>query len=275
VVEEAGQIAPTDVDDGEPTETEVIPEGDAEPDTPSIDDLLERFKPEEVISHPSVKAEIAKTVQVEVDRARNREAASNRRKFGDPEVVKQFASSILKESGIDELSRSQSDRLNSLVSTFEQQAVTKLAGEIPRVFLGSYKLNQDTLEKYAEQVADSDLDGAFQTLIDGAVAQKTAALEADFDKRLKAGIKAGVKAELEVTGPTGTKLPSTSKGSPTSNASYELTTAEIAAFPYSAWKDLPADVKSTIEANASKADRERGKETVDVGKLQRLVAVTK
>lgn len=277
MVDEKGQVAPTGAGDGEPTETEVTNEGDAEPaETPSIDDLLARYKPEEVTSHPSIQAAIAVEVQKAEDRTRNKVAAESRRKYGDPAVVQQIAVAILKESDPDlELTRSQVDRLSTLTATFEQQAVAKVMGEIPRVFLGGFKFPAETLEKYQEQTADSDFDGAFQTLIDGAVAQKAAALEASVEKRVKDGIKAGVKAELEANGPEGARLPSTSKGSTASPVAYELTTAEIEALPYAAWKSLPKETQDLITVNASKADRARGKETVDVDRVRRLMAMSK
>lgn len=271
------QAPPTETVDEEPTETGVSDDGDGDAgESPSIDDLLERFKPEEVTSHPSIQAAIAAEVQKAEDRTRNRMVAESRRRYGDPKVVGDNARAILKESGIDDLTRSQEDRLNTLIATFEQQAASKVASEIPGVFFKSYKLPQDTLETYQDHIAAGDYDSAFQALIDGAVSLKTSSLEGDFEKRVKVAAKELAKAELNAGGGTsGTQLPSTSRGSAASRIEQSLTTAEIEKMPYSRWKALPDEVKQTITANVATADRERGAQTVDMARLERLASLAK
>lgn len=276
------QAPPTVAEDTEPTVTDVQADGDgdaAETQPDSIDSLLERYDPEQLLSNPKLSAIVQERTKAEAqkaeDRARNRMLAESRRKYGDPNLVREQARAILKESGLDELTRSQEDRLNTLVATFEQQAAQKVAGEIPGVFFGNYKLPQDVLEAYQDRIAEADYDGAFQALVDGAVSLKTSTIESEFEKRVESEVKKRVDAELKSSGTKGVQLPAGSRGQPASSVGRALTTAEIDALPASVWRKLPDEVKDEIKANVVAADKERGAQTVDLPRLQQLASLAK
>lgn len=281
VMQEQAPPTPTEAEEPTATEGQVDGDGDAAGETQadSIDSLLERFNPEQLVSHPKLSEIVKSTVESEVkkaeDRTRNRMMAESRRRYGDPQVVRDSAKAILREAGLDgDLTRSQEDRLNNLIATFEQQSAQKVANEIPGVFFGNYKLPQDVLDSYSDHVADGDYDGAFKALVDGAVALSTSRLEADFEKRVEARAKEIAKAELNRPSDPA-KLPSTSRGGVPASTSRSLTTAEIDKLPSSVWVKLPQEVKDEIKANAVEADRERGAQTVDLNRLQSLASMAR
>ncbi len=243
----------------------------------SVSDLLST--PEalaEALALPAVQEHMADAAKVSENAGRQKAAAEARRQYGNPEVVESALLGIASEAGLeaDSITRSMKDRANTLFSTARQAAGDELAEEIPRVFFSAYELPQDTLSAYSEKIAGRDYDGAFQALVDGAVSQKSDALEADFDKRVKAAASEMAKAELEAASGNGTTaLPATTRGTSTSNTAMSLTSAEIERMPASSWKKLSDEAKAQLEANVSAADAERGATTVDTGRLEQVTSL--
>ncbi len=244
---------------------------------PSVGDLLS--SPEalaEALALPAVQEHMAKAAEVAENAGKQKATAEARRQYGNPEVIENALLGILEEAGLDKssITRSMRDRANTVASLGRQAAGDELAEEIPRVFFSAYDLPQDTLSAYSEKIAGRDYDGAFQALVDGAVSQKSEVQEKDFDKRVKAAASEMAKAELAAASGNGTTpIPATTRGTPTSNTSMSLTTAEIERMSASSWKKLSGEAKAQIEANVVAADAERGETTVDLGRLEQVTSL--
>jgi hypothetical protein len=262
---------------GEPEQSsfEATDEGETTDPTPSLAELINDDNLEEVLKSEAVQKTLAQRERAAMDRAEAK-LRSEQRKALNPDVVTQAAAQVLSDAGIDasNLTRSQRDRLTNLYGNVRQAAAEQLAEEIPKAFWSNYELPGEVISGYHEAISQGDVDRAIQTLVDGAVSQKTAAYEAAAEKRVKTEVEKRVKQELEAAREGGpVSLPNTSKGSRPSNTSAMLTTAEIERMPYSTWKNLPNEVRTAIEANVGKADAERGKETVDPSRLERVAGL--
>lgn len=270
-VAEAPAAEPTEAAIEESTEAPDPTPDDSAAKQPSLADLIEGGL-DEVLSHPKVAEHVAETQRRAEQSARNRMQAEQRRSL-NPEVVTQAAAAVLGDAGIDpqNLTKSQADRLNNLYANVRRGAAEQLAEEIPNSFFSSYELSDTVRADYLEAMNRGDVDAAFATLVDGAVALKTSALEAENEQRIKDEVEKRVKQELEAAGNGGSlNLPSTTRGSRPSNVATSLTTAEIADMPYTTWNKLPADVKEQIKVNVQQADADRGAETVDRSRLERV-----
>ena len=244
---------------------------------PSLADLLsspDTFK--EAMAHPAVQAEFTKAKEVAENAGKQKSAAAARKQFGNPEVVENAFLAIVTEAGLekDSITRSMRDRANTIFSTARQAAGDEIAAEMPKTFFAAYELPQATLAEYTEKIAGSDYDGAFQALVDGAVSLKGSALEADFDKRVKAAASEMAKAELDAASGNGTTpIPVTSRGAATSNVGLSLTSNELEAVPPSVWVKLSDETKEQIYAGVAAADQERGKDTVDTHRMEQVAGL--
>lgn len=275
-VAEAPVEEPVEAAIEESPETPDPVESDSEQESPSLADLINDGNIDEVLSHPSVAERVAETQRRAEQSAKNRLQAEQRKSL-NPEVVSQTAAQILGDAGIDSqnLTKSQMDRLNNLYGNVRQGAAESIYEAIPGALFPGTEFPDKVRADYLEAQSSGDFDGALQTLVDGAVALKTSALEAETEQRIKDEVAKRVKQELEAAGgSTGPSLPNTTRGSRPSNTAVSLTTAEIEAMPYASWKALPDDIKNTIHANVEQADRERGNETVDVSRIERVAGLT-
>lgn len=250
-------------------------EGDPKP---SLAELITEENLDDVLGLAPVQTRIAALERAAVDRAEAKLRSEQRRNL-NPQVVAQAAAAVLGDAGIDpqNLTRSMSDRLTNLYTTVRTGAAEQIAEAIPQAFFDSYALPQETISGYLDAMNSGDTDGAIKTLVDGAVAQKQAEAEASVEARVKAEVDKRVKAELEAAsnGSGNLSLPSTSRGTRASNTQLALTSMEIEKMPGGVWTALPDEVKRALEANVGQADAQRGAETFDISRLERVAALVK
>lgn len=264
-VEESNDLTPEESTETLEAEEAVSP--------PSLAEQITDANLDEVLGSPSVQARLEREKADAVNRAKQQQIAEARRNYGKPEVVQQAAAAVLQDSGVDpqNLTRSQTDRLNTIWVTSRQAAAEQIAEDIPQAFFDSFELPQDTIGGYLDQMRSGDTDAAIKTLVDGAVALKDVEREAAFDQRVKDETDKRVKQELKAARENGgPALPSTTRGTRATNTALALTTTEIERLPASIWTKLPDETKQTIGANVQAADAERGADTVDVTRLQRV-----
>lgn len=278
-VPEESDVAIEDEPSSEPEGVEgssESPEPEEAVESPSLAEQITDDNVDEVLSNPAVQAHLERERAEAVNRAKQQEIAETRRQYSDPAVVRQAALGILADSGVDggNLTQSAETKLNTLISSSRAATAEALATQYTSFLAGEYEVPGDLVSAAHERIQAKDLDGGLRTVVDGAVAAAEARLKADFDARVDDEVDKRVKQELEAAGESGPlNLPSTTKGSRANNSAVSLTTAEISALPYAAWKSLSPDIQGQIQANAEQADRERGAETVDVSRVQRVVGL--
>lgn len=268
------EVEPAELTDQESIEA---PDTEGEPDSPALAELINDETLSEVLEHPAVRERIAEEQRRAEQSARNKLQAEQRRNL-NPEVVTQTAAQVLREAGIDPqtLTRSQVDRLTNLYATVRRGAAESLAEEIPAAFFNSYELSDTVRADYLEAVNAGETDRAIATLVDGAVAQKTAELEAATEKRIEVEVDKRVKQELEAASQNGGPvLPTTTRGSRAGNTGLQLTSAEIERMPSHIWVGLPDEAKQAITMNVAEADASRGAETVDQNRLERVAGLVR
>lgn len=244
---------------------------------PTLSSLLNEESADEAFQNPAIQKRVQEQVRRAEQRSKDRTLADQRRRFNDPEIVKQEMTKILQTAGVEVSSLDDAvlgRGAQNLSSAIGQASADKIAGEIPGAFLGKYTYTPEMLADYHEHLAAGRPDEAFQVLIDGAVTAKETTFEAAFDDRVQDAAKKQAQAELNAASETGTApIPATTRGNSSPNTGASLTTSELGKLSDNAWMRLSEETKATIYTNVAAADAERGSETVDTNRIAEVAAL--
>jgi hypothetical protein len=246
-------------------------------ETPSEPQSLEALLAERSDLREHIAKAEGDAAQTGENRGKQRLRAEQRRQYRDPDAAASALLEIAKDGfSTGEVTQSMKDRANTLIAVAAQATADRIGEEIPTFFMNDVQYAQDTLTAYQEQIASGDTDGALKTLFEGALALKQSALESGFDQRVETAAKELAKKELDAASENGTQpIPATTRGNATTNTGLSLTTAELKLFPSAKWRGLDDEVKTQIYSAVGQADKERGEESVDIGRVERIAALAK